>query len=208
MNELSRQFVHLSGAALVLFFWLFGQGFLGGLYFIALSMVFLGYSVYIRKQKSLLIKMIENAETAIREKVLRLERDGPSWKFSGAFWLYFACGIVFLVFPLWIAVMSCLVVMVADAFSTIVGMKGRRKVIGGKTAEGSIVFFLFSFLICAFFLENVPAILAAAVAMFAELIPDFGIFSGLKRKGLIDDNYTIPIITALFVFFFFGEAFF
>lgn len=99
-------------------------------------------------------------------------------------------------FPKVIALIAITTLAVADPLSAIFGIKyGKRKIVSHKSLEGSLAFFISTFVFSSFILTSylpeklglnifVSLLLSAAVSIF-EMIP-------LK----LDDNLTIPLFTA------------
>jgi dolichol kinase len=197
MKEASRQLVHLSG----LFFIILAQFFvqwLAALYFFLIALTFLAYSFYIKKEEHKLKNIVHLLENKIRETVLRFERKEVERPFVGAFWFYFSCGLAFLIFPLQIATLACLILAISDSLSTIFGKWARgRQTVGNKTASGSIAFFISALIISLFFVPPLIAVAAALTGTIAELIPDVRGFRKLRKRGLLDDNLLIPILTGI-----------
>jgi dolichol kinase len=112
------------------------------------------------------------------------EKKGP----SGCLFYLVSCLITILLFDERIASASIFVLAISDPLSAIIGSKWGRRSLYGKSAEGTGAFFLSSLLVLACFSFKGPGlILAACAATAAELF----------SSRFIDDNLTIPIITAL-----------
>jgi diacylglycerol kinase (CTP) len=106
----------------------------------------------------------------------------------GSFYYVLSAMIVIGLFEKHVAVASLFTLSVADPLSSLVGKGIGRLHLLGKTLEGTATFFLCSLLIFLLFSFNVPtSLIAAAVAALTELL------SGRH----IDDNLSIPIMTAL-----------
>lgn len=196
-HELYRQAVHFSGLAFVILAQFTGKMF-AGIYFLLISAFFLLYSWHIKREERRII-LFSKLDARIREAALSLERDMGK-PFMGAFWFYFSLGIVFLLFPLDIASAAGAILAVGDSLSTIMGLKfGKHKIIGNKTLEGSLAFFTGSLIASYFFVGPVLATLASALATLAELIPALGSLKNLSGRGIINDNWMVPAITAAFM---------
>ena len=197
MGELSRQLVHLSALVFVLFT-LFMDKLLISVYFFMIAFSLLLYSFIIRKQQNNFIKTIHKLEKSFKYLVSNFERQETKVPFIGAFWLYFSCGLLLLLFPLIIALVSCSIVAVADSVSTIIGSNfGKHKIVGNKSLEGSLAFFISAFIVVFLFTDLNIAVLVSGAATIAELLPDMKIFRKLKKKEILDDNFTVPIITGI-----------
>jgi len=199
MKEFPRQIVHLSGLVFVLLA-IFIDKYMISMYFFMVSAFFMFYSIMFTQQRKGLTRIKEKFERGFKHLVRNFEREDTKTPFIGAFWLYFAFGLTLLIFPLPIAIISCFIVAVSDSLSTIIGMRhGKRKIIGDKTLEGTLVFFISAFLITMLFINFWVAIMTAIVAAIAELIPEMKPLRKLKEREILNDNFTVPIITAIFL---------
>ncbi|UCD07786.1 MAG: hypothetical protein JSW41_02350 [Candidatus Aenigmatarchaeota archaeon] len=212
--EISRQFVHLSGLFFVLLAQFIGN-FTASLLFFIIALVLFIYSEYVMRSKRFL-GFVEIVERRVRDVAFKLDRDGIKKPFMGAFWFYFGLGLTFLIFPLEIATVAGLILSVGDSLSTLIGLRyGEHKIFGRKSLEGSLVFFLSSFLITAAVLgfllsETEPvvapilisfvAFLGSISATFVELIPEAKKIRNWKNKEIVDDNWLIPLFSGLVIY--------
>ncbi len=112
------------------------------------------------------------------------ELKGP----TGSLFYLVSCLVVILLFDKRVASASILVLAIADPLSAIIGSKWGRRPLYGKSVEGTSVFFFASLLVLACFSFTWPGlVLTAAAATAAELF----------SSRFVDDNFTIPIVTAL-----------
>ncbi len=122
---------------------------------------------------------------------------------------YLMVGVLILValFPTPIVILSLLFLAIADPLASYVGiLYGKDKLIGRKSLQGTIAAFLACTLIAAlFFYFNglmierllIVSFLAGLIGAFAELLP----------IGKLDDNLTLPLVSASLLwilFFLFG----
>ncbi|MEN3046769.1 MAG: hypothetical protein ABDH49_07320 [Candidatus Hydrothermales bacterium] len=113
--------------------------------------------------------------------------------FTGATWVSVSSFLVSLLFPKNISLISLLFLTVSDNFASIIGkFLGKRKIFKGKTLEGSITFFLISFSLTLFFNELSIA-KKLLISLFATLIE--------LLSFNIDDNLTVPLLTAILLYF-------
>lgn len=200
MGEFSRQLVHLSGLVFI-FLALFMDKMLVSAYFFMIALSLLIYSLVIRRQYKGIAKKMQRLEKSFRYLISNFERDRVKIPFIGAFWLYFSCGLVLLFFPLVIAIVSCSILAVADSVSTVVGTSfGNHKLVGSKSWEGSLSFFISAFVIAYMFTPLWVALAASLTATISELIPDLGFLRKLKEREILDDNFTVPVITGILLF--------
>ncbi len=206
MNEIARQIVHISGIVLVILSF-FIDSILISAYFFSIAISLLIYSLIFTKQRNNLIRALHTLENGFNFLVDKFERTTTKKPFIGAIWFYFSCGLAFLFFPFKVAVITCSILAVADGFSTIIGTNfGRHKLIGRKSVEGSLVFFITSFLVLLIIssLWNIGLwiILSTSImATLSELLPELRVLKKAKEREIIDDNFTIVAITGLFLMF-------
>jgi diacylglycerol kinase (CTP) len=128
-------------------------------------------------------------------------------KLAGTTYLLTGVLIVFLLFPPPIVSLSLLFLAFADPLASFVGiLYGKDKIFGHKSIQGFIAaFFVCAFLTYVFLVTQnhlleraiVVSLLAGLVGAFAELIP----------IGKLDDNLTLPVVSAAglsILFYFFG----
>jgi dolichol kinase len=194
MDETRRKLVHISGLLFVVLAQFTGK-WVAAAYFFMIALTFMVYSEHVRRERWIMHRMFKNIEQKIRDISARLEREDVSRPFIGAFWFHFSCGLTFLIFPLSIASAACVMLAVGDGFSTIIGRAwGRHKIIGKKSLEGTIAMFFFSVAAAVFFVQPAVALIGAAAATVAELIPDVYALEAHKKKGIIDDNLLVPVL--------------
>jgi len=109
-------------------------------------------------------------------------------RLSGSFFYVLSGLITIIFFKKNIAVSSLFILSIADPLSSLLGSRFGRVRLFGKSLEGSIIFFATSFLILWIFSFSIPIVAAGAIiASLTEL------FSSRP----IDDNLSIPLVTAL-----------
>lgn len=196
--EISRQLLHLSGFLFVLLAQ-FTSGFLVSFYTFLVAITLFLYSEIIRREQKRLHGLVDRMEQTIRGILTKLETREVERPFVGAIWFFFSFGLIYLLFPMSpinIAATLGLILAIGDSLSTLVGLKlGKHRLAGQKTWEGSITFFVVVLLIALLFLPPPLSILTAFVATIAELIPDTKPLLRYKKRGYIDDNLLIPVIT-------------
>jgi dolichol kinase len=206
--EIGRQIVHFAGLIFIILSFYIGK-FTASLIFFIIALMFFVYGELIIKGRGL--GLLGSIEDTLREKMLKMDR-GVRRPLIGAFWFYFGLGLAFLAFPFEIAVVTGLILVIADSMSTIIGMRwGNHKIVGGKSLEGSITFFIFSFLITIVSLEyilveaspftiSVAAFLVSIAATFLELVPEINRIKNWKNKEIVDDNWIIPLFSGLIIY--------
>lgn len=193
--EFSRQFVHLSGLLFIILAQFVGS-LLASFYFLTISLFLLIYSEYVRRQEKRWSRLLHRMESRFRDMVTGLEREDVPRPFVGAFWFYFACGLAFLIYPLSIASAACAMLAVGDSLATILGKSfGRHRIFGSKTLTGSAVMFAASLLVGAIFVAPLIALVGAVAATLMELLPAARALENVRRRGFLDDNFLIPIIS-------------
>ena len=201
MGEIGRQLVHLFGLVFILMSLLVDK-LLISVYFFMIASFFLVYSYYVRREKTLLARLAERVENGFRDFANSFERETTRIPYSGAFWFYFSCGLTLLLFPVQTAVVACSILAVSDSLSTIMGSRfGTQRIVGNKTLERSTFFFISAFIVAFLFINFWAALLAALTSTIAELLPEMRMFGVLRNRELINDNLTVPLITALLLSF-------
>ncbi len=101
--------------------------------------------------------------------------------------IYFILGalIVLILFNPFLASISVMILGVSDSLATIVGVHSKHKIYKNKTLEGSLAFFISSFLIVLIPYNPLIALIIATITTLIELF------------GEMDDNILIPIATAV-----------
>ncbi len=123
-------------------------------------------------------------------RVLR-EEEKPT--FMGATYFIFSTILTILLFPKPIAIVSILILILADTAAALIGKWiGKMRILGKKTLEGSMAFLLTALLIVWFFpnLNRFSGSLAALGATVIELLPI-----------RVNDNLTIPLVAGAIMFF-------
>ena len=202
-QEISRQLVHLSG----LFFVILAQFIekeLAVLYFTLIAITFLIYSEYLRREYMRIRGVVGLLEKAVKDVTTYLERKDAPRPFFGAFWFYVGLAVTFFIFPLHIASAASASLAVGDALATMFGKRfGKFKILGNKTFEGTLIFFISAFTVSAFFIEPALAFICAVVAALVELAPELRFIKKTSLKAVLDDNLIVPIIAALAVYMLF-----
>jgi dolichol kinase len=109
-------------------------------------------------------------------------------KLSGSFFYILSGLITIIFFEKNIAVSSLFILSIADPLSSLLGSRFGRVHFFGKSLEGTLTFFVVSFLILRVFSFSLPV--AAAAAVISSL-------TELFSSRPIDDNLSIPLVTAL-----------
>ena len=124
-------------------------------------------------------------------------REYEKHSFTGATYLLVATLFIVWFFPYPIVSLSLIFVAVADPLASFVGIRfGRDKLIGQKSLQGSVAAFLACAVIAAIYYSNLHimtdrlllvSLLSGFIGAAAELIP----------VGRLDDNVTLPVLSAL-----------
>ncbi|MFN3598754.1 MAG: diacylglycerol/polyprenol kinase family protein [Aquificaceae bacterium] len=121
--------------------------------------------------------------------IYKLEREKNYSKPAiQALWANLGIFLSFLAFGKGSALVGVLVLAVGDAFAGLVGIRYGRTRIGNKSLEGSLAFFLSTFLVLLPFVGMMKALWISLFCALVEALP-------LK----LDDNFTIPL-TAGFLY--------
>lgn len=134
----------------------------------------------------------------------RWMRSNEIQQLTAASYLFAGTFIVVSLFPKKIAVLSLILLGIGDPVSSIFGvMYGKDKLIGNKSLQGSLAGFIAcSIAAFVFYYSNnlmseriiLVSLLTGAIAALAELIP----------IGKIDDNFSIPVVSAVMLWILFN----
>ncbi|MBU0953738.1 MAG: hypothetical protein KKA90_04980 [Nanoarchaeota archaeon] len=194
--EYRRQLVHLSGILFVFLAQYTGR-FIGVFIFAILTLTFIYYSEFVRRQHRHLF-LIKQLEARVRNFAMKFERTAVPRPFLGAIWFYAGCTVAFVLFPLEIASLACLVLAVGDAVATAIGSNlGKHRLLDKKTIEGTAAFFFVSLFVLVVFVPPTVALVTALLATIAELLPSIEPLRKIKQRGLLDDNLLIPLVTGI-----------
>ncbi len=126
--------------------------------------------------------------------VLRDNEKNKSFHLSGGAHVFAAAGIVTLLCPATVAMFCVSVLLLCDTMAALIGRRfGTHKLIGHKSWEGTSAFLisgLFLTILFVYFghLPVLPALIGVLFGCAGDLF---------NEKGHIDDNLSIPILTAI-----------
>ena len=122
---------------------------------------------------------------------------------AGTSYLLTGVSIIALIFPQEIVLLTLLFLAFADPIASYFGIKfGKDKIFGHKSLQGTVAAFFVCAILCfAFFYTHnllldrliVVSLLGGLIGSLAELIP----------IGKLDDNLTLPVMSAIFLYFMF-----
>jgi len=189
--EIKRQTIHALGVFTILLIQIFEKWY-GALIMLLISIIFLILGEYRKnkeKYKLLKIKPLDEFEDILEDEFKTYERK-KELPFNGAIMFYLGCFIVTVLFQPYIAIASITVLALSDSLSTLIGhFLGKHKLFINKKKswEGSIIFFVTTFMILLFFVYPIKALIIAILVTFIEMLPK------------VDDNLTIPITTGFLI---------
>lgn len=133
-----------------------------------------------------------------------LMRDSELHKLAGTTYLLTGVLIVAFIFPRDLLILTLLFLAFADPIASYFGIKfGKDKIFGHKSLQGSLAAFVVCAVLTAIYLYSrlllldrliVVSLLGGLIGALAELIP----------IGKLDDNLTLPILSASFLYLLFG----
>lgn len=138
-----------------------------------------------------------------------LMREHEFKRLSGTTYLLTGVMIVVMLFPRDIVLLTMLYLALADPLASLIGIKfGKDKLFGHKSLQGTVAAFVVCALLTFFYLRAhgilldrimVVTLLGGLIGCLAELIP----------IANIDDNFTLPLVsaTSLYALFYFFDAF-
>jgi len=198
--HLARKLYHVLGGLLGIWFF----------YFLSISSKNFGYLLFVCslglfffESLRLKLKWINQVFCYIARPILR---EKERTKFSGMPYYFLGTSLSLIFFSPEIATLSICYLIFADPIASLVGVRwGKLKVKDSRTFEGSLAFFMTCFFINILFYANgifflfgswqnsfSAMVLSALWATLAESV------SG----GMVDDNFTIPVFSGLFLMLF------
>jgi len=162
-------------------------------YSFIMATFFLILYVYVKRKIKRVKQLVSNMNihVDILENIETLDVGKP---FFSTFWIFLGIAVSFLIFPVNIAVVSCLFLAISDVLANLVGKKfGKHKLMGRKTFEGTLAFLISAFAIAFIFFQSNIAIVGAVGATLFELLPSVKPFDKLKKIHILDDNFLIPV---------------
>lgn len=138
-----------------------------------------------------------------------LMREHEYNRLAGTSYLLTGVLLVVVLFPRDVVQLTLLYLALADPLASLVGIKfGKDKIFGNKSLQGTLA----AFFICAaltFLFLNTRGLLLDRILMVSLLGGVIGCLAELIPIGKIDDNFTLPIVsaTALYAMFYFFGAY-
>lgn len=120
----------------------------------------------------------------------RLFKEDERSRINSSITFVTGCYIAILYFDKSIAIPAMFILNLADPIACIIGTKWGRVRIGQKTLEGSLAFFLISFVILFLSFNFKTALSASLLCAITELI----------IRTPIDDNLVLPPISGLYIY--------
>ncbi len=182
--EISRKIVHLSSLSIPIGYALTSKQ-TALTVLIPLTMAFLGVDLLRRFHPA----TASLFKTYFIGKVLR---EKEIHTLMGSTYFLVSTVLIILLFPMTIAIVSLLILILSDTCAALVGKGIGRVPIWGKTLEGSLAFLISALLIVWIYpgVEKGSGSLAALGSTLIELLP-----------VPLDDNLTIPFVAAGIMFF-------
>ena len=124
--------------------------------------------------------------------------------FSAMSYLLLGAFFVIVLFPKKIAMLSLIMLAVGDPASSIIGIVyGRDRIVGNKTLQGTLAGF-FACTIAAFIFYYFQEIMIERIILVSLITGLIGAFAELIPVPKLDDNFTIPIISATLLWLLFN----
>lgn len=190
-QELLRKGVHLSSLwmAALIFFWPGEDRTLFFFFLVCLILNLLCEFAY-----SWRVPVITPLYEFFFGRMLRKKPTPGDWVVSGSPPVFLAAALTTLLFPRFVAAASLGVMLTADTAAALIGRRfGRHKLNGGKSAEGTVAFFVTG-TIFAVFVLLVAGELSWGMFAWAAAGVFLASLAELFQKQLrLDDNLTIPL---------------
>ena len=197
-NEVSRKLLHMCSFLIVIFIHFVAKQTAVVVLFVLFLVVFIGNYLILN------ISSLNNIKIKYFSFLLR---DSEKTGYISSNWFLLGCALSVLLFSKHIAMLGISILIFADAFAALVGMKfGKHKFKNGKSYEGSAAFIIISCLFAAGFYVVLDSGAAFTIAALLS-VPLVAIIEIYSKQIKIDDNLTIPISFGVFmtVFIFLGQ---
>ena len=173
-NEIARKIIHLSSIIIPIFLLFYGRE-VTLLYLLPITIFFLVLDILRIRSK--------NFKSLYNYFFISITRKNESKKLTGASYVFLSSLIIIYFFPENIAAISLFIMVISDTVAAIFGRIYGTIKIRNKTLEGSLAFFMSSFIIILFAIDiNLfLATISILIATFTELYSPF------------DDNLSVPI---------------
>lgn len=173
-NEIARKIIHLSSIIIPIFLLFYGRE-VTLLYLLPITIFFLVLDILRIRSK--------NFKSLYNYFFISITRKKESKKLTGASYVFLSSLIIIYFFPENIAAISLFIMVISDTVAAIFGRIYGTIKIRNKTLEGSLAFFMSSFIIILFAIDiNLYlAFISIIIATLTELYSPF------------DDNLSVPI---------------
>ena len=177
-QEILRKFIHIFSSVIPLSILYYGSNIILP-YLIIIAFIFIVFD-YSRLQFSIINKYYTKYFGIFT-------RPSEERRLSGASWLLFSACITVLIFEENIAIISLLVLSIADAFAAIIGIKYGKTKLFKKSLEGTISYFLAASCIIILFADDnfIVNLSASIISSACELL----------SVSYLNDNLLIPLVT-------------
>ena len=176
--EVYRKLIHISSSLIAILLWYFGKKDLL-IWIIAIAIIFPILDYYRKKitlLKHIYIRLYGN-----------VTRPHEHYSLSGASWVFIGAGITTLLFNEKIAVIAILVMSLSDSAAALIGIKYGKTKFFNKSLEGTLSFFIITYLIIHFF--STASIALTILTVFSSTAIE------LIAKPKLNDNILVPICT-------------
>lgn len=186
--ELARKLIHLSSVSIAFIYCSITKE----LALVLLGILFAGFLV-VDLMKNFIPPLSRWYHNTFDPMLRKHELEEKPLQLNGATNITLSALLLVLFFPKIIAITCFAMVAVSDTMAALIGRKYGRHRFGDKSFEGSLAFLVTSLLIVVFVprLDLTAGIITALAATLVEALPI------RLNKVKIDDNLTIPIISAL-----------
>ena len=151
-------------------------------------LIFIPLDILRQRNKQMNAKIVKSFKLIIRENEVH--------KLAGTTYLLAGTALIVLLFPKNVVVLTLLFLALADPSASYIGIKyGTDKIFGRKSLQGTMAAFFVCSVTTAMFLATneillqnmvIVSLLCGVIGALAELVPVFD----------LDDNFTLPVISA------------
>jgi diacylglycerol kinase (CTP) len=190
-----RKIWHMSAVSLMILIYHLAPAAWSGLLLVGLWLVFVSLDFMRLRIPPLNDFVVQLFRPIIRQNEVK-DLAGTTYLLSGVL-------LVYLFFPRTIVFLTLLYLAFADPIASYIGIKyGRDKLFAHKSLQGSMAAF-FACMISTYFVLNYKGIMMDRILLISVLGGLIGAMAEALPLGKVDDNFSIPVVSAIFLWILF-----
>lgn len=195
----SRKLWHMMGVTTLFLIFIFTEGAFSKKFFLFIFLLFVPLDFLRQSRPSLNDFLIHLFKPIMREYELN--------KLAGTTYLLTGVNLIVWLFPFHSVALTLLFLAYADPIASFFGIKyGKDKIFGHKSIQGFVAAFVVCLLLCSIYLSY-QGLLTDHLFIICLIGGLIGALSELVPIGKVDDNFSLPLISATgltLLFYFFG----